>query len=493
MSQVDNLLNSLSVDEGAVYTTEPATEGHIVVGNDRFITVPEELKRIAVQHDHDIETVTFDCPRYWDNHDMSQMKVYINYLLPNGDPGSYIAKNVAADGDLMHFDWTISRDVTLHKGNISFLVCVKKTDVDGNEEKHWNSELCRDLYISEGLECSETILSEYPDIITDLLTRMDTVEAVAVSYEEMEAAASAAEYAKSETIAMSRLVNENARFVQNQVKTLGDSFANPIKRTARGEIIRVDDVSPIEHTAYVTVEYEPYIDLSTVTLTACGKNLFDPAKILAAEGWKESDGEYSGLPMYLDKLYRYKVGVPMFSSFKPNTQYTLSLDGRASFTDETVNTAASFCFGYDDGTSDYFVINTSEYSKYTITSRAGKNITGVYASYGHNIRTFLRNIQLEEGTEVTEYEPYKGVTYTPSEDGTVDISAVYPTMTLYTDKDVEMAVEYNVDSNVYLQELKDLINAGGSQFNTNLTDTVTGEVYSMAITNGKLTLTKLEV
>ena len=57
----------------------PNLEEHIKIGLDRHITVPESLKRIAVQYDHNVETVTFDCPRYWDGHDMSKMTVYINY------------------------------------------------------------------------------------------------------------------------------------------------------------------------------------------------------------------------------------------------------------------------------------------------------------------------------------------------------------------------------------------------------------------------------
>ena len=64
MSQAEELLDSISVDDIALYTADPETEEHIVVGSDRFITVPNSLKRIGVQYDHNIETVTFDCPRY---------------------------------------------------------------------------------------------------------------------------------------------------------------------------------------------------------------------------------------------------------------------------------------------------------------------------------------------------------------------------------------------------------------------------------------------
>lgn len=159
----------------------PATEPHIVIGVDRVIEVPDELKRIAVQFDHNIETVTFDCPRYWDGNDMSQMKIYINYKTPDNRVGSYHSEEVSidtADTNIMHFTWTISKNVTSVKGNLSFLVCIKKTDSSGNEVNHWNSELNREMTISEGLECAETILDDYPDIITYLLTRMEELEAL---------------------------------------------------------------------------------------------------------------------------------------------------------------------------------------------------------------------------------------------------------------------------------------------------------------------------
>ena len=182
MSQAEELLNSLSENDILAYTAEPEEEPHIVIGSDRFIKVPDVLKRIAVQFDHNIETVTFDCPRYWDEHDMSKMNVFINYMRADGFAGSYYVETVTideTDSNIMHFDWTIREEVTLIKGKLSFLVCIKKTDDDGNLENHWNSELNEEMYISVGMNCQETILSEYPDIVTDLLTRMEHVEYVA--------------------------------------------------------------------------------------------------------------------------------------------------------------------------------------------------------------------------------------------------------------------------------------------------------------------------
>ena len=130
MSQAYDLLNRIFGDPNA-YPKSDVDEPHIVINADRTISVPKELQRIGVQYDHNIETVIFDCPRYWDDHDMSKMAIYINYKCPDGTSGSYVAENVRVDEDddsVMHFDWTISRNVTNAKGKISFIVCVKKTE-----------------------------------------------------------------------------------------------------------------------------------------------------------------------------------------------------------------------------------------------------------------------------------------------------------------------------------------------------------------------------
>ena len=153
-------------------------EEHIKIGLDRHITVPEALRRIAVQYDHNIETVTFDCPRFWDSHDLSKMTIYINYMRKDRYRDKDVAENITvdeSDENLMHFTWTISRNATLYKGELRFLVCAVDLDNDGNEKTHWNSELCSQTYVSEGLECSDFVGEMHADIITDLLLRMDKI------------------------------------------------------------------------------------------------------------------------------------------------------------------------------------------------------------------------------------------------------------------------------------------------------------------------------
>lgn len=173
MSQVDNVLNNMSDDDIALYLADNAVgEEHIIIDSDRKVIVPDSLKRIAVQHDHNIETVTFDCPRYWDGHDLSKMMIYINHLCPSGALGCTVATDVKVDEtdtNVMHFDWTISECVTLNEGFITFLVCAKTQDEDGTNRHHWNSEICKDMYVSEGLELPDDFMETHPDVLTQVL------------------------------------------------------------------------------------------------------------------------------------------------------------------------------------------------------------------------------------------------------------------------------------------------------------------------------------
>ena len=181
MSKADELLNSLSEDDISLQLANPETEPHIIIGEDRVISVPKELQRIAVQYDHDVETVTFDCPRYWDDLDMSKLNIYINYMRKDRYVGCYKATDIAVDGansNIMHFNWKISSNVSEVVGELKFLVCIKKSDAEGYEVNHWNSELNTEMYISQGLEAEESIFDAYPDIISQWEDEVNTVKQI---------------------------------------------------------------------------------------------------------------------------------------------------------------------------------------------------------------------------------------------------------------------------------------------------------------------------
>lgn len=183
MSKAEELLNSLdSANSVMTLSADASAEPHIVIGSDRIIAVPDQLKRIAVQYDHNVETVTFDCPRYWDEHDMSEWTIYINYRRPDNKVGEYKITNItvdSADPAIMHFNWTVSKNVTRVNGKLIFNVCIQNVDEEGAVAHHWNSELCSDCYISEGFETSVSDGAE--TISSDTLVYIGTDELTAIS------------------------------------------------------------------------------------------------------------------------------------------------------------------------------------------------------------------------------------------------------------------------------------------------------------------------
>lgn len=177
MSLAEDLLNSLTEEEQAAYLVDQSGEPHIVINPDKTVTVPESVKRIAVEGDHDVKTITFDCPRYWDGHDLSEMKLRIVFQRPDGHRESHLAENPridTADESVINFDWTISGNVTAVKGNISFMVCGKRSNAEGVREREWHTRLNQDLIVDEGMDCSnEEVVERNPDIIEAILVQLD--------------------------------------------------------------------------------------------------------------------------------------------------------------------------------------------------------------------------------------------------------------------------------------------------------------------------------
>lgn len=51
MDKAEELLNTLDVNDENLYPVSPYEEAHIVIGKDRVITVPPDLRRLGVQYD----------------------------------------------------------------------------------------------------------------------------------------------------------------------------------------------------------------------------------------------------------------------------------------------------------------------------------------------------------------------------------------------------------------------------------------------------------
>nr|DAW40041.1 MAG TPA: hypothetical protein [Caudoviricetes sp.] len=151
---------------------EPVNDIFLINPETRTITVPETEKIFGVSHDGNTERKHFRCPKVvGDNIDLSTMHLYINYQNANGDKYPYLVEDVQTDGDYITYSWLIGPDVVAYKGQIKFIVCAKKGDGTIPE---WNTTIAEGTVL-EGLEATDEVVERNPDIIEQILTRLDNV------------------------------------------------------------------------------------------------------------------------------------------------------------------------------------------------------------------------------------------------------------------------------------------------------------------------------
>ena len=151
---------------------EPVNDIFEIDPETRVITVPASEKLFGVANDGNSERKHFRCPKIvGDNIDLSTMHLYINYQNANGQKYPYLVEDVQTDGDYITFSWLIGPDVVAYKGQIKFIVCAKKGDGTIPE---WNTTLAEGTVL-EGLEATDEVVARNPDIIEQILTRLDNV------------------------------------------------------------------------------------------------------------------------------------------------------------------------------------------------------------------------------------------------------------------------------------------------------------------------------
>ena len=185
MATAEELLNSISKNQVSVLSEDDGI--FVIDGESRTITVPDSERLFGVEGDKDVERKYFQCPKIvGDNIDLSQHQIYVSYvftttenntIFPTIGNGLYHCEDVEVSGDNITFSWLLSGNVFENPGFIAFKVMAKKSE--GSELKtKWNTAPAIGtvlLTVPDGEEIAE----EYPDIINQLLTKMESVEQIA--------------------------------------------------------------------------------------------------------------------------------------------------------------------------------------------------------------------------------------------------------------------------------------------------------------------------
>ena len=232
-------------------------------------------------------------------------------------------------------------------------------------------------------------------------------------------------------------------------------FANAIKGTASGKTIRVDDVSPVEHSISCKLTSETITDFSSVKVSRYGKNLADIntwAEQIVANNPKCEIVTFDGkrcLKM-VDALNTLSFDLPTYGygiKFKAH-----NIGG--------YNESVVQFFREDINSLGYIAVPVGEWSSRKVYYTAANQKITKIVFYCRNteanpIYLDLDSFMVEQSHTETEYEPYKeSQTVTAKSDGTVEgITSLSPTMTLLTDtEDAYMSAEYVIDTKTYIDK-----------------------------------------
>ena len=155
--------------------TYAETDKILTIDNDlRTITIPPGLTNIGVESDDGVHRLHFRMPKQYGEFDLSEFDIRINYLNANNEGDKYAVLDKSAEEDYIDFSWLVGRHALAYRGNVTFIVCLRKSDGD-TVEKEFNTTVAT-LPVLEGLETTEQVTQEYPDALEEILRRLDDLE-----------------------------------------------------------------------------------------------------------------------------------------------------------------------------------------------------------------------------------------------------------------------------------------------------------------------------
>jgi hypothetical protein len=147
-----------------------------------------------------------------------------------------------------------------------------------------------------------------------------------------------------------------------------------------------------------------------VAVSEATRNLFDITK-LTATGITITGEAATGTANAF--LTAFRNGIPNLGiAFEENTQYTISLIATNNGTKTNSNGLKVYLVYTDNTKSENNLSNSSDNRAYSFTSTSGKTVSTIAFAYGNEGTNewTLSDIQLEKGTQKTEYVPHLSAT-----------------------------------------------------------------------------------
>lgn len=144
-------------------------------GDLRTISIPVGFGVFGVESDDDVLRVHFRGPRYYHDVDLSKFKLRVNITNAQGGEDSYPVTDMAVEDDAITFSWLIGRFAAQYHGQITFSLCFREMDSEGTVTREFNTTTANGT-ILKGLETSEHIVQKNPDVLENIILRLESLE-----------------------------------------------------------------------------------------------------------------------------------------------------------------------------------------------------------------------------------------------------------------------------------------------------------------------------
>lgn len=137
-------------------------------------------KTIVIQHDHNSERFTFELPRYIEGHDMMECNLIEVHYENGSEKGIYIVDDLAiveGEENKLTCTWLLSQNATSNVAALKFLLRFSCVQTDGTVDYAWNTAPYAGITVSTGLYNTDHIEKTHPDVIAELIARIDRIVA----------------------------------------------------------------------------------------------------------------------------------------------------------------------------------------------------------------------------------------------------------------------------------------------------------------------------
>lgn len=155
------------IDSDDHYIIDPST---------RRIKTESSKKTVLMQGDHNSERITFEMPRYVENHDMSEcdsIKIHYNNIdstTKETKSGVYEVGDIEvsrSDENTITFSWLVSGNATKYSGGLVFLIqfiCYDAT-VISEIDYSWSTSIYEGINVLSGFNNTEFVVEKYVDVL----------------------------------------------------------------------------------------------------------------------------------------------------------------------------------------------------------------------------------------------------------------------------------------------------------------------------------------